>query len=482
MKGRHSPALRTYKAGAWTRATRTVAKKKGPAGIKPTGPADYLLPITDSRLQVVDYRSRLSIPNYRFFVHQLPIPDHRCALLLVHPAHAAGHSAAAGRSFLLLFRNLRDHGFGREQQRRDGRGVLERRADDLRRVDDTGLHQILVLVGRRVVAEVGVLVLLHLLENDGALDAGVGRNPAHRRFDGAAHDVDADRLVVVVLQLGLERVERLRAAQQRDAAARHDALFDRRLGGVHRVFDARLLLLHLGFGGRTDLDDGDAADELCQTLLQLLAVVVRGGVLDLRANLLDASFNRRLGAAALDDRRVVLIDRDLLRLAEVFDLDVLELDAEILGDGAAAGENRDVLEHGLAAIAEARRLDGRDLQRAAQLVDHKGRQRFAVDVFRDDDQRTSAARHLFEQRQQILHRADLLLVDQNDRILEHRFHALRIGHEVRREVPAVELHAFDDLERGLHRARFFNRDDAVLADLLHRFGDDLADGVVAVGR
>ena len=31
------------------------------------------------------------------------------------------------------------------------------------------------------------------------------------------------------------------------------------------------------------------------------------------------------------------------------------------------------------------------------------------------------------------------------------------------------------------RARFLDRDDAVLADLLHRFGDDLADGVVAVG-
>ena len=69
---------------------------------------------------------------------------------------------------------------------------------------------------------------------------------------------------------------------QRHAAAGHDALFDGRLGRVHRVFDARLLLLHLGLGGRTDLDDGDAADELGQPLLQLLAVVVRGGVLDLR--------------------------------------------------------------------------------------------------------------------------------------------------------------------------------------------------------
>ena len=185
---------------------------------------------------------------------------------------------------------------------------------------------------------------------------------------------------------------------------------------------------------------------------------------------------------ALDDGRVVLVDGDLLGLAEVFHLDVLELDAEVFGDGAAAGEGRDVLEHGLAAVAEARRLDGRRLQRAAQLVDDERRERFALDVLRDDEQRTAHAGDLLEDRQQVLHRADLLLVDQDDGVLEHDFHALRIGHEVGRQVAAVELHALDHVQRGLERLGLFDRDDAVLADLFHRLGDDLADGLVAVGR
>jgi hypothetical protein len=43
---------------------------------------------------------------------------------------------------------------------------------------------------------------------------------------------------------------------------------------VQRVLDAGLLLLHLGLGGRADLDDRDAADELGEALLELLAVVV----------------------------------------------------------------------------------------------------------------------------------------------------------------------------------------------------------------
>ena len=39
-------------------------------------------------------------------------------------------------------------------------------------------------------------------------------------------------------------------------------------------------------------------------------------------------------------------------------LNVFELDAEVLEDGLAAGQNGDVLQHGLAAIAVAGGLDG----------------------------------------------------------------------------------------------------------------------------
>ena len=90
--------------------------------------------------------------------------------------------------------------------------------------------------------------------------------------------------------------------------------------------------------------------------------------------------------------------------------------------------------------------------------------------------------HLLEERQEVLDRADFLFVDQDDGILEQHVHALGVGDEVRREVSTIELHALDDLERRLERLAFFNRDDAVLAHLLHRFRDDAPDRLVAVGR
>ena len=65
-------------------------------------------------------------------------------------------------------------------------------------------------------------------------------------------------------------------------------------------------------------------------------------------------------------------------------------------DGGAAGENGDVLEHGLAAITEARRLDGGDLQAATQLVDHERGERLALDILGDDQQRLAGPDDGFE--------------------------------------------------------------------------------------
>src|SRR2546425_12875092 len=51
----------------------------------------------------------------------------------VHPAHA---TAAGHRGHLLLVLLLHHHALGGEEQSRDGRGVLQRRAGDFGRVDD----------------------------------------------------------------------------------------------------------------------------------------------------------------------------------------------------------------------------------------------------------------------------------------------------------------------------------------------------------
>src|SRR5579871_110302 len=385
---------------------------------------------------------------------------------------------SAGHWSFLLFRNLRHQGFRGQHQGCDRAGVGQCGAHHLRGIEHARLDQVFVFVGQCVVAEVDVLRVVDLAQNHCTFFAGVLGDLAQRLLQSFLHDVDTNLLVTFQLQL----VESRDATRQRHAATRDNSLFHSRARRVHRVFHAGFLFLHFGFGRGANLNDGHATHQFRQPLLQLLAVVVAGGLVDLAANFLHPAFDLGVLAFAFDHGRVVLVDGDLLGLAEVAHLHVLELDAEIFGDGLAAGQDGDILQHRLAAIAESGSLHGRNLQRAAQLVDDQRCERLALNVLRDDQQRLATLGNLFEQRKQVLHRADLLFVDQDVGVVERSFHALGIGDEVGREVSAIELHAFDHFQLRLERLRLFHGDDAIFADLLHGFGNDVADGLVVIRR
>src|SRR6266508_3238443 len=431
------------------------------------------------------YRPFTPLNSYRSSGKHLTIPEaprehNSCG---DHDAAVASRSrrgqkdtAHGGRRGGLLLGQVRDQGLRGQQQGSDRRRVLQRDALDLRRVDDAGLDHVHVLQALGVEAARGDLLGLDLLDDDAALEPGVLHDLPDRLFERAAHDQRANLLVA----LDLQAVDLGGRPQQGDAAARHDAFLYRRAGRVQRVLHAGLLFLHRRLGRGTDLDHRHAAGQLGQPLLQLLAVVVGGGLLDLRPDLLDATLDGACLARALDEGGIVLVHHHLLGLAQVFELDVLELDPQILGNGLAAGQDGDVFQHGLAAVPEAGCLDRGAVQRAAELVDDQRRQGLTLDVLGDDQEGLTGTRHLLEQGQHVLHHADLLLVDQDEGVFEHALHALGIRDEVGREVPPVELHALDHVQHRLGRLRLLNRDDAVLAHLLHRLGDQAADRLVVV--
>ena len=73
-------------------------------------------------------------------------------------------------------------------------------------------------------------------------------------------------------------------------------------------------------------------------------------------------------------------------------------------------------------------------------------------------------------------------MDEDVGVFQFGDHLLGVGDEIGREIAAVELHALDDVEFGLEALGLLDGDDALVADLLHRFGDHLADRGVAIGR
>src|SRR5580692_6728383 len=380
-------------------------------------------------------------------------------------------AAARGGGRLVLLRLLRDDCLSGEEQARDGRRVLQSRTGDLRGVDDAGLEHVDVLAGGGVQA-LACRQGLHLLHHDAALETRVHSDLLQRLLQGAAHDRSTGRLVAHQLDLVEDGAGRL---QQRDAAAGHDTLLDRGLGVAHRVLDAVLALLQLDLGRRARLDDGHAARELGQPLLQLLAVVVRVGVVDLGADLVDPASDLVRVTRAVDDRGLVLGHDDLARPAENVQVDAVQLEADLFADDLAAGQDGDVAKHGLATVTEAWRLHRDGPEQPAHLVDDQGGQRLALDVLGDDHQRLARLHDLVEQREQVLVGRDLRVDDEDVRVLEDRLKTLRVGDEVRRDVALVEAHALGELELEAEGVGLLDGDDAFLADLVHGLGDHLAD-------
>ena len=160
----------------------------------------------------------------------------------------------------------------------DGR-VLHRRAGHLGRVDDALGHHVAILVGQHVVADAGVLLLR----------APCGAPPRPRPSHPGRRWSRSGASALRARGAGCSRRSRRRPSACRPSSAGSafssatpppgdDALFHRGAGGAQGVLDAVLLLLQLGLGRGADLDHRHAAGQLRQALLQLLLVVVAGGL------------------------------------------------------------------------------------------------------------------------------------------------------------------------------------------------------------
>ena len=251
---------------------------------------------------------------------------------------------------------------------------------------------------------------------------------------------------------------------------------------MQRVFYAVLLLFHFNFGSSANLDHSNTASQFGQTLLQLLTVVVGSGVFNLLADLVNAGFDVSLGASAVNNSGVILVDLNALGLTQVLQSSGFQAQANFFADHGTTGQDGDVLQHGFAAVAEARCLDSSNLDDAAHVVDNQSRQRFAFNVFSDDHQRTTSLGNGFQHRQQLADVGDFLVDQQDVRVVQISGHGFRLVDEIGRQVAAVKLHAFNNRQLVFQTGTFFNGDDAFFTNAVHGFGDDAADGLVRVGR
>ena len=73
-------------------------------------------------------------------------------------------------------------------------------------------------------------------------------------------------------------------------------------------------------------------------------------------------------------------------------------------------------------------------------------------------------------------------MQQDERIFQNGNLTVRVVDEVGRQVAAVKLHTFNNVELVAQRFAVFNGDHAFFTDFFHRRRDDVADFSVRVGR
>ena len=110
--------------------------------------------------------------------------------------------------------------------------------------------------------------------------------------------------------------------------------------------------LHFNFRRSANRNHRNATSEFRQALLQLLLIIIGSGLLDLRADGADARLDLRRIACAFHDGGVLLVNLDLTRRAELSYGGLLQFEAKLFGNHLATGEDRDILQHCLAACRQ----------------------------------------------------------------------------------------------------------------------------------
>src|SRR5476649_2293885 len=119
---------------------------------------------------------------------------------------------------------------------------------------------------------------------------------------------------------------------------------------------------------------------------------------------------------------------------------------------------------------------------SVHVVHNQSRQGFAFNVFSHDQQWTAGFCNGFQYWQHFADVGDFFVDQQDQRTVELGGHGLWLVDEVRGQVATVELHAFNNRQFVFQARAFFNGDNAVFGHFFHGFGNDVADGVVRVGR
>ena len=249
---------------------------------------------------------------------------------------------------------------------------------------------------------------------------------------------------------------------------------------MQSIVDTVFLFFHFNFRRSTYIQYGNATGHLSQTFLQFFLVIVGSRIFNLSLDLSDTSLNSFLITCTVYDSSRIFVYRNLFSRTQHIHCSTFQLQAFFFGDHNTTCQDSNIFQHSFTTVTEARSLNSTDLQRTTQTVYNQSCQSFTIDIFSDDQQRTTALNCRFKDRQQIFQYRDLLVVDQDIRIFHLAFHLFRISYKIRGDITTVELHTFYYVYCSFRTFSFFYSDNTFGFYSLHSFCDQFTDGFVTV--
>src|SRR5690606_35844616 len=229
-------------------------------------------------------------------------------------------------------------------------------------------------------------------------------------------------------------------------------------------------------------DHSNTASQFGHALLQFFTVVIGRSVFDLTTDLVNTRFNRLRITSTIDDGGVLFGQNHALSLTQMGCISAFQAQTYFFRDHSTASQDGDVFQHGFTTVTKTRCFNRSHFNDTAHVVHDQGSQRFAFNVFSNDQQRTAGLGSSFQQGQHFADVGDFFINQQDQRVFELGAHVVLVVDEVRRQVTAVELHTCHILQCVGEAGTFFNSDAASLAYFFHCFSNDLAHIGVRVCR
>src|SRR5690606_30599952 len=133
-------------------------------------------------------------------------------------------------------------------------------------------------------------------------------------------------------------------------------------------------------------------------------------------------------------------------------------------------------------VAESGSFNGSNFQSTARFVLYQSSESFFFEIFSNNRQRTAALSNFLQDMQNILHGADLLVIDHDVRVLKLSLHFFAVGNEIRRNISSVELHTFHYFHSSFGTFSFFHSNNTFFTHFGKSLRNQFTDGIIVVGR